>query len=81
MILVNLYATRLLVENDSNSIITLINTFIEPEGNASAIAPATASIVQPPIGDPTGLTPQPASGQNLIVANIIPILAAILYFI
>ena len=71
----------MIVENDSNSIITLINIFIEPEGNASAITPATPSIIQPPIGDPTGLTPQPASGQNLIVANIIPILAAILYFI
>ena len=71
----------MLVENDSNSIITFINTFIEPTGNASAIDPATPSIIQPPIGDPTGRTPQPASGQNLIVANIIPILAAILYFI
>ena len=71
----------MLVENDSNSIITLINTFIEPAPNASAIIPATPSIIQPPIGDPTGRTPQPASGQNLIVANIIPILAAILYFI
>ena len=84
MILVDLYATRLanmLVENDLNSIITLINTFIESAENASAITPATPSIVQPPIGDPTGRTPEPVSAQNRIVANNIPILAAILYFV
>ena len=71
----------MLVENDLNSIMTLINTFIEPPENASAIAPATPSIILPPIGDPTGRTPKAVSAQNRIVANVIPILTAILYFV
>ena len=71
----------MIVENSSNSIIAFINTFIEPEGNASAIAPATPSIILPPIGDPTGRTPKAVSAQNRIVANVIPILTAILYFV
>ena len=71
----------MLVDNDLNSFRISINTFIEPADNASVKAPATPSIIQPPIGDPTGRTPEAVSAQNRIVTNIIPILTAILYFV